>query len=233
MNKKSEKKMVNRLLKMQEREEIEINKCVCKFYENGEIVHINSTLDKDPFLSILPALRKDTRQTFTQDQMIEKCSQIREHLKNRKALNTEIDFRKMLQRFDGFDHDLHSTLIRIFAMNGSTPFYLHIFQNNKSESTILIGGDDAQAFLQTKDEDGKDFFLQLEEIDMLSYTENSILEKEKGLITEYSWLKAKISYSILLGLNVKAIETIMKSEMMRERYWGPREINKEKEASNI
>lgn len=221
-----DKKFLDKLMKIQEKEEIEVKKQVGLFYEDGERMEITTSSDKDPFTTIFSGLRKDTTpQTFTENQMLEKCSQIREYVKRGKPDNIEINFTKMLQRSNGSDHDLHNTLIKALAMDADTPVYLHIIKGDILTSLIFIGGDDAQAFLVTKDEDNRDTIVRLSEFSLLSISENSTPEREVGMMTSYSWMGAKVHTSIIMGMNLDPIKTLLVSEGLRNINTGTQKTN--------
>lgn len=222
MGKKADEKFIDKLIKSEEKKETALKKQVDLFYENGERVDIISTSEKDPFLAIFATLRKNnTPQTLTEEQMMEKCVQIREYVNLGRRDNIEIDFQNMITRFDGFCYDLQVTLIRVLAMDGDRPIYLHILKSDILNSVIFIGGNDEQAFLKTKDAGGRDRVLRLSEINMLSFSNDSDPKKDIGLITDYSWMNAIICYSAMLGLNRSAVQNILSSEHMRNLYLEP------------
>lgn len=194
----------------------EVENQVSIFYEDGERAEITSTPDIDPFITIFSGLRKDTTpQTFTEDQMREKCFQIRENVKLGKPDNIEINFTKMLQRSNGSDHDLHNTVIKALAMDADTPVYLHLIKGDILTSLIFIGGDDAQAFLVTQGEDNRDTIVRLSEFHLLSISENSTPEKEIGLLTSYSWMGAQVHTSVVIGMSLNPIKNLLLSEGLR------------------
>lgn len=187
-----DKNFLDKLMKSQEKEEIQVRKQVGMFYEDGERAEITTSSEQDPFIAIFSRLRKDiTPQAFTEEQMLEKCLQIRDNVKQSKPDNIELNFIQMVQRFKGNNFDLCNTVIKVVAMDADMPVYLHVRKGDILSSLVFIGGDDAQAFLVTKDADGKNSVIRLSEFHLLSISENSSPEKEIGLMTSYSWIGAK------------------------------------------
>lgn len=213
MGKTNEKKFLDRLIKKADEEMREVENQVSMFYEDGERAEITTSSGKDPFTTIFSSLRKDTiRKTFTENQIREKCLQIRENVKLGKSDNMELNFIQMVQRFKGNNFDLGSTVIKVTAMDGNVPVYLHFKKGDILSSLVFIGGDDAQAFLLTKDADDKNSAIRLSEFHLLSISENSSPEKEIGLMTSYSWIGAKVYSNVILGMSLNPVKNLFLSE---------------------
>lgn len=220
------KKFIDKLMKRQENEEIELKNQVGLFYEDGERMEITASFDKDPFTTIFSELRKDTTpQTFTEEQMLEKCIQIRDNVKQSKPDNIELNFIQMVQRFNGNNFDLSNAVIKVFATDADRPVYLHIRKGDILSSLVFIGGDDAQAFLVTKDDGGKNSVIRLSEFHLLAISENSSPEKEIGMMISYSWIGAKVHANVIIGMSLNPIKNLLLSE-------GLRNINNETQKTN-
>lgn len=218
MSKKRAKK--SDVVKMLVREEEMVNKEVSEFYPDGLCVlaNMNSAPGKDPFAQFISTEKKEqSTQIFTEEEMQEKCLQIRDNVKNGKCDNIEMNFIDGVLRFNGKKYEFGSTLIKIRAMNVSEPVFLHIKSGDAVSSLVFIGGTDMQAFLVTKNNENKTSFVRLEELHLLSICENSTPEREIGLMVSYSWITAKVHSSIIMGYNLDPVKNLLLAESLRPK----------------
>lgn len=210
MGKKKEKKSY--ALKMFEEQERIVKTEVSEFYPDGIRADIASSSDEDPFTQILSTGKKEqSAQAFTEEEMQEKCFQIRNNVKDCKPDNIEINFIEGVLRFKGNKYELGSTVVKAVAMDASKPVYLHIKKEDAVSSLVFIGGNDAQAFLVTKD-DNKTLFTRLTEFHLLSISENSTPEREIGLMVSYSWIPTQVYFSIIMGYSLDPIKNLLLSD---------------------
>lgn len=210
MGKKKEKK--NIALKMLEKEQKMVDQEISEFYPDGIRADIASSSDEDPFTQILSTDKKEqSAQAFTEEEMQEKCFQIRNNVKDCKPDNIEINFIEGVLRFKGNKYELGSTVVKAVAMDASKPVYLHIKKEDAVSSLVFIGGNDAQAFLVTKD-DNKTLFTRLTEFHLLSISESSTPEREIGLMVSYSWIPAQVHFSIIMGYSLNPIKNLLLSD---------------------
>lgn len=213
---KKEKK--SNLLKMIEREEKMVKEETMEFFPDGTLASFISTPDKDPFTQTLSIMTKNqATQTFTEEQMVDKCLQIRNNVKESKPENIEINFVEGIQRCNGRKYELGSTVVKVRAMNTCESVYLHIKKGDKVDSLVFIGGNDAQAFLVTKDENNKNSIIRLEEFHLLSISENSTPEKEIGLMVSYLLISAKVYSSIIMGYNLDPVKNLLLADCLCTR----------------
>ena len=86
-----DKNFLDKLMKNQEKEEIQVRQQLGMFYEDDERAELTTSSKQDPFIAIFSRLRKDiTPQAFTEEQMLEKCLQIRDNVKQSKPDNIEL-----------------------------------------------------------------------------------------------------------------------------------------------
>ncbi len=215
MGKKKEKK--NAVLKMMEEEERMVKKEVSEFYPDGVRADMDHSPDQDPFTQIISTVEKGQDQStslFTEEQMQGMCFQIRDNVMACKPDNMEINFVEGILRFKGKKYELGSTVVKAVAMDASKAVYLHMKKEDTVSSLVFIGGDNGQAFLVTKDDD-KTVFIRLEEFHLLSISENSIPEREIGLMVSYLWITTEIYFSIIMGNNLDPIKNLLLVEELR------------------
>ena len=221
MNKKHEKDFLDRLINMHDEEEKAVNNQVAKFYENEERVDFFSeSSQKDPFAGIFSTLKKEpSLSAMTQEQMFKECERIRENIKRGDPDNTELNFVKDVQRFNGTEYPLDYTVIKVTAMNAEQPMYLYIKKEDTLNSLIFIGGSNVQAFLLAKDDTGADCAMRLYEFHSLSISENSDEKKEIGLMTSYSWMNAKVYAGVIMGVNLNPVKNLfLFSDVLKNKY---------------
>lgn len=212
MSKKKEKKSA--VLKLMEKEGRMVKKEVSEFYPDGVRADMDHPSDQDPFSQIIPTVEKREDQqtlTFTEEEMQEKCFQIRNNVKDCMSNNIEINFVEGVLRVEGKKYELGSTVVKATAQDASKAVYLHLKKEDAVSSLVFIGGDNGQAFLVTKD-DNKTVFIKLKEFHLLSISENSTPEKEIGLMVSYVWLKAKVYFSIIMGYTLDPIKNLLLAE---------------------
>lgn len=210
MAKRKEKK--SGAVKALKKEQEMVNQVTSKFYPDGMLADIKSASDEDPFAQILSTVKKEqSTQGFTEEEMQEKCFQIRNNVKDCKPDNIEINFVEGALRVRGNKYDLGSTAVKAVAMDDSKTVYLHIKKGDAVSSLVFLGGDDAQAFLVTKD-NNKTLFTRLTEFHLLSISESSTPEREIGLMVSYSWITAKVYSGIIMGNSLDPIKNLLLSE---------------------
>ena len=216
MGSKKEMEFLDRMLRKTDVERKEVNNQLSVFFEDGERVGFIFSPGKDPFYRIFSTLRKDVApQTLTYEQMLEMCWQIRDNVKQGKPDNIELNFIRKIQRSNGNNYVLDNTALKVITMDTDTPAYLFIRKGDVLNSMVFIGGNEAQAFLVTKGEDGVDSVLRLSEFHMLSISDNSTPEKEIGLLTSFSWINARVSSSIIISPNLAPVKNLLLAEGLR------------------
>lgn len=189
-----------------------VNQVTSKFYPDGILADIKFAPDEDPFAQILSTVKKEqSTQGFTEEEMQEKCFQIRNNVKDCKPDNIEINFIEGALRVRGNKYELGSTVVKAVAMDDSKTVYLHIKKGDAVSSLVFLGGDDAQAFLVTKD-DNKTLFTRLTEFHLLSISESSTPKREIGLMVSYSWITAQVYSGIIMGNSLDPIKNLLLSE---------------------
>lgn len=210
MAKKKEKK--SGVVKALKKEQEMVNQVTSKFYPDGIRADIKSVSDEEPFAQFFSTVEKEqSTQVFTEEQMQEKCFQIRNNVKDCKPDNIEINFVEGVLRVRGNKYELGSTVVKAVTMDDSKTVYLHIKKGDAVSSLVFIGGDEAQAFLVTKD-DNKTLFTRLEEFHLLSISGSSTPEREIGLMVSYLWLTAKVYSGIIMGDSLNPIKNLLLSE---------------------
>jgi len=232
MASKSEKKFLDRLAKEYEKKERRVSNQLSMFYDDRILESITTSPDSDPFKKVLLTVRKESTPNYwTEEEMLKKCREIRENVKQHKSDNIEINLVNGIQRFNGYVRSLDTTLIKVIAMDAEEPVYLYIKKGDVANSLIFIGGDDCQAFLVTKNEDGVDCVIRLSEFHLLSISENSTTKEEVGLLTSYSWMGASIFSEIIFGYNLDPVKSLLLSDWFRNKRSESQESKKIMEAS--
>lgn len=219
MAKHYEKKLIKNLDLDQEleKEYFEVKKEVSAFYPNNELA-ISDKNDGKNFLEVIQKKADTQMLTEEQKEQIEnKCFQIRSNVKDNKPGNIEINLIQGNQKSNGCTYDLGNTVIKAVTMDFDTPVYSYFKKGESLNSLIFLGGDDVQAFLVTKNEDGKVSYVRLSEFHLLSISENSKPDKEIGLMTSYVWLMGKIDTSVILGNNLCPIKNLFFAEWFRNK----------------
>lgn len=215
MGKKKEKKSA--ISKLMKKEERMVESKVSEFYPDGVRADMDHSSDQDPFSKIILAVEKKKDQltpVLTEEQMQENCFQIRNNVKECKTNNMEINFVEGVLRYKGNKYELGSTVVKAVAQDASKAVYLHLKKGDAVNSLVFIGGDNRQAFLATKDSN-KTEFIKLEEFHLLSISENSIPEKEIGLMVSYLWLTKEDYFSIVMGSNLDPIKNLLLVDELR------------------
>lgn len=220
MSKKHEEKFLDRLIKLHSEEEKAVTNQVAQFYENKERVDFYDSSPKDPFAGIFSALKKEPAlYAMTQEQMLKECEIIRENIKRGETDNTELNFVKGVQRFNGTEYPLDYTVIKVTAMNAEQPIYFYIKKGDTLHSLVFIGGSNVQAFLLAKDDTGADCAVRLYEFHALSISDNSDENKEIGLITSYSWINARVYASVIMGASLNPVKNLfLFSDGFKNKY---------------
>lgn len=188
-----------------------------KMYEDYGTAEIKSVDDTAPPFNVTE-LRKNTDiQSADNETMLKECSDIRKNVEKGKTNNIVIDFIHGNQDFEGKEYELDDTIIKVEVMGSKEPIYYHINKGDVLQSMIFIGGNDANAFLVKKDEDGVFSVLRLSEIHMFSLSEDLSPKKETALMTSYSWMEAKVHSSIIIGPNLNPIRTLLLSDWIKNK----------------
>lgn len=215
MGKKKEKK--NAALKLMEKEREIVKGEVSEFYPDGVRADMDHPSDQDPFSQIIPTDKERENlptSVFTEEQMQEKCFQIRNNVRDCEPDNMEINFLEGVLRFKGNKYALGGTVVKAVAQDAAKAVYLHLKKEDAVNSLVFIGGDNRQAFLVTKD-NNRTIFIKLEEFHLLSISENSTPEREIGLMISYLWIKKEVYFSIIMGSNLDPVKNLLLVEENR------------------
>ena len=190
-----------------------------KFYPDGTLADFTQTAsDDNPFKAIFSTLRNDSQlQSMTEKQMLESCYVIRERVKEKQPGHTEINFRKRVQKVNGNEYPLGSTVIRIRAMSGDTPVFIYLEGKDSLNSIVFIGGDSAEAFIVTQDEDENDCVVRLEEFCSLSISENSKPGDEIAIMTNFYWTFAQVNVEIIAGNSLDPIKSLLLAVVFKNK----------------
>lgn len=209
------KELDKKLIKWQNQNYEEVKNGVSQFRNDEDFEKISLQSSQNMLLEFLSEIRKEpTFQSFTDEDMQEKCFKIRANVKEGMPNNAEINLMVGIHRYQGCKYDLCNVIIKAVAFDSTKSMYLYLKKGDALQSLIFIGGEDAQAFLVTKD-DNNISYIRLSEFYLLSVVDNPNSEREVGLITSYSWLAAKIYSSIILGPNLEPVKLLLLSEALR------------------
>lgn len=227
MSKKSEKSS-ERLLKMLDEEEQGVKNEVSQFYIDGVIADMSGP---NTIGNVIATVRKALpSQSFHEDEMQEKCLRIREAVKQCKDNSIEINLKQGVHRYKGDKLELGKTVIKAVVFGTEEPIFYYFKQGDSFGAIVFLGGDDGQAFLATKQDDGKDSFTRLSEFHLLSINDNSDPEKEVGLVTSYIWRTAKVYSSVIMGfLNLDPIKNILLAEEIERASYEAEKIKSREE----
>lgn len=136
---------------------------------------------------IAQAKQPPAPQTPSQEQLLEKCQQIRDNVRQGKTDNIEIQFRKGRQLSDKQVFPLGNTVVKMLPMDTNTQDYTFIFikSGDTLDASVFLGGDNASGIMVIKDENGEEYFLRISEFHLMSLRENPDLRKEVGLMTSF------------------------------------------------
>ena len=206
MSKKIEKKAWKLLVE----EEQEVKKEADNFYDEEGLVDIST---QPPISRVVADIQKTAdNQTLTIEQAQDKCLQIRENVMAGKSNNIEVDLIHGTHKFEGNELPLGDTVFKAVEYSSHTPIYFYHKKEDANNVLVFIGGDDAQAFLATQDNEGNASFIRLAEFHLLSISENSKPEKEFGLMTSYNYLTAKIFSSIIFAFCLDPVKNLLLGE---------------------
>jgi len=215
---KRENKFLDKMTKVYEKHERRVDNQVSRFYENGYLANILTSSEVDPFNNVPLTVRKESTFVYmSEKEMLDKCLTIRENVKQHEPDNMEINFISGVQRYRCSTHSLDNTLIKVIAMGGKEPVYLQIKKGDVVNSLVFIGGDNCEAFLVTKNENGDDCVIRLFEFHLLSISENSTEREEVGLLTSYSWMTGQVFSEVILGYNLRPVKNLLLSEGLRNK----------------
>ena len=194
MNKKSKSKQESNILQVLAQEENKVNEESREFYIDGTIATFIPSSSQAPLASLLTQTKQSSApQAPTQEQLSEKCQQIRDNVSQGKTGNIEIQFYKGRQ------------------LSG-------IKAGDKLDASVFLGGDNAFGIMVIKDESGDEYFLRISEFHLLSLRENPDPNKEVGLMTSFLWLTAKVYTSIVFASNLFPVKNLLLSEWLQKEW---------------
>lgn len=217
MSKKSNGKLSKTeksLLADLDREREQLQQVVSGFYPNGVLADFSFASGTNPFEELLAS----EQEAFSQERMMEECVRIRSYVQAEKPNNIEIRFNEGVQYFNGVKHPLATTVVKLRAMDSGKPVYLYMRGGDTIDAMVFVGGDNVLAFLATKDKDGKEQFVRLSEVHLLSYNEDEDRMKETGLLTSFVWPGVKIYSSTLLSYSLLPIKNLLLSELLQDEW---------------
>lgn len=197
-----------------DREREQIRQEVSGFYPNGDLADFSFASGTNPFQELLAS----EQETLSQERMMEECERIRAYVQAKKPDNIEIRFNEGSHYFNGAKHPLATTVVKLRAMDSGKPIYLYMRDGDTIDAMVFIGGDDIRAFLATKDTDGKEQFVRLSEVHLLSYHENEDRMKETGLLTSFVWPGVKIYSSVLFCYSLSPLKNLLLSEWLQDQW---------------
>lgn len=227
MKKQYGTKFITKILKADEKEKQAVEKEVNLFTEiragEKESNLISGTID-----DILQFIKVEPEsQIFDQEQCESICLEIRERVKHEESDSIEVNLDKKNQRYKGMKYELGDVLIKVLVMDIDTPYYLYLTEKDSIEAIVFLGGEEGQAFMAAKKEEGEVVYIRLAEFHLLSVNSNLKLEGEVGLMTSYSWLIGKVHSSVVYCDNLNPIKALFLSEGIRAKE------NKIKEELNV
>ena len=220
--------LTKKLLKMVDEEDRKVQSEVSQFYEDGVIADM---ADQNTMCNLVATVRKTLPpQSFSEEEIQEKCLKIREDVKQCKDNSIEVNLRLGIQRHKGDKLELGKTVIKAVPYGTDAPIFGYFKPGDTFEAIVFLGGDDGQAFLATKQDDGKDSFTRLSEFHLLSINDSSDPEKEVGLVTSYIWRTAKVYSSVIMGfLNLDPIKNILLAEEIERASFDAEKIKSREE----
>lgn len=211
------KNLETRLLEMIEKEGEEVRREVNEFCFEGSLVNFQDASKTNPFDQFYMSQRTETiDQSFTDEQMERFCSEIRDRVKHGSLEDIEINLMERIQRYKGLRYSLENTAIKILPWNAEKPEYLCMGPEDSMDALVFLGGENAQAFLVTRNEDDLVSYYRLSEFHMLSLQKTPD-QKELGLITSYVWLTAKVYSTVVMGFNLDPIKNLFFTDSLREK----------------
>lgn len=207
---KDNKKLSQGIWKAIDEEYEEVKQEASNFYKDGTLVDISKQKSITEIMADI--LKMPNTQMLTAEQMQEKCLKVRENVIAEKSDNIEIDFIHGIQKFEGKEHQLGETVFKAIEFTTHKAIYGYCRKGEVKDILIFIGGDDAKAFLAAKDDKGNTYSIELGEFHMLSVSENSKPGREIGLLTSFSWFRAKIYSSIILAFNLDPVKNLLLGE---------------------
>ena len=221
MNKKSKSKQESNILQVLAQEENKVNEESREFYIDGTIATFIPSSSQAPLASLLTQTKQSSApQAPTQEQLSEKCQQIRDNVSQGKTGNIEIQFYKGRQLSGKQVFPLGNTVVKILPKDTNTQDYTFIFikAGDMLDASVFLGGDNAFGIMVIKDESGDEYFLRISEFHLLSLRENPDPNKEVGLMTSFLWLTAKVYTSIVFASNLFPVKNLLLSEWLQKEW---------------
>lgn len=221
MGKKSNAKWVDNILQMNRQNSEETTAEVAEYYPNNSIASFTLSSETNPLAPLVKRAKESLApQAPTQEQLSEKCQQIRENVRQGKKGNIEIQFHKGRQLSDKQAFPLGNTVVKILPKDTNTQDFTFIFikAGDTLDTSVFLGGDNAFGIMAMKDENGEEYFLRISEFHLLSLRENPDSRKEVGLMTSLLWLTAKAYTSIIFASNLLPVKNLLLSDWLQKEW---------------
>lgn len=221
MGKKSNTKLIDKFVHMDQQNFEKANAEVAEYYPGSTIANFTLSSETNPLASLVKRAKESPApQAPTQEQLSEKCQQIRDNVRQGKKGNIEIQFHKGRQLSDKQAFPLGNTVVKILLKDTNTQDFSFIFikAGDTLDASVFLGGDNAFGIMVIKDENGEEYFLRISEFHLLSLRESSDSRKEVGLMTSLLWLTAKAYTSIIFASNLLPVKNLLLSEWLQKEW---------------
>ena len=211
-------KIEKRILDLFDTEAKNVKSNISEFYPNGTLANFATVDDMNPLINAIEKykLSEDSKR-FTDDQLFNKCDSIRKKIKSDISIDcTEINFQKGIQRTHSTDYPLGYMIVKLLLRGTQEPIYLYLDKDDKLDSIVFLGGDDADCILVMKDNSGEYLYACIAELNCISISENSNENFEVGLVTSYSWFFGRVFYGVISGPNLDPIKNLLLCDAMKK-----------------
>lgn len=224
MSKKTKVKLDKQFIKMLEQEESERIAATKNFCDaNGTWVDFTYSSGQDP-LAPFRALAKvsPAPQALTQDQLRERCKQIRDNIKLGVPGNIEVQLNKGRQMYgQAYGQTsflLGNMVVKILPMDVGKPEYLFIKDGDTLDTSIFLGGEYGSGIMLITDERGDDYFLRLSEFHLISIEAESNSPEKVALMTSFIRFTAKVYTSVFRAADFYPIISLLLSDWIQEEW---------------
>ena len=224
-SKKSISKQDKWLSKLNEQRSYEIKDATEKFYDsNYGLVDFSFSSEQEPLADLCTLAKAPSApHTLTQDQLRERCEQIRSNIKLGISDNIEVQLNKGRQ-MSGLLYGKPSSLllgnivVKIVPMDVGKSKHLFIKDGDTLDAAIFLGGEYGSGIMLITDEYGDDYFLRLDEFYLFSIDPKSNPEKQVAILTSYNWLTKKVYTTVFCAVSCYPIVSLLLSDWIKEEW---------------